>query len=140
MPCSYRSGGKHFKAYISHLTKYQVSPSFQGLKIAANTLVFISFVFCSTYIITLYFIMSQQTVTEDCNISLELLSKQVVAPGPLLDAEWKCRKCGDIASNHKSQPGNTQFIYLINILFSDAPYCFKIVSILSSHFSIALLL
>ena len=39
MPCSYRSGGKHFKAYISHLTKYQVSPSFQGLKIAANTLV-----------------------------------------------------------------------------------------------------
>ena len=71
--------------------------------------------------------MSQQTVTEDFDVSLELLSAQTLAPGPLFDDKWKCRKCGDIASNHKSHPGNTQFIYLI--LFSDAPYCFKIVSI-----------
>jgi len=47
MRCSYRSDGKnkfHFKAYISHLTEYEVLPSFQGLKTAAKRAKFLHFI------------------------------------------------------------------------------------------------
>jgi hypothetical protein len=72
---------------------------------------------------------------QHCDVSLELLSAQTLAPGPLLDADWKCRKCGDIASNHKSQPGKTQFFLLILFSITSA---LKLFLYVSSHISIAL--